>query len=666
MFSEAIVTDIVAPLVTTWLSPKLESFTQKLGTKKHVVEHTLESKFTEYLSRTYEKNSYMNTIIFRNVPQKIEDLYIPLTLRTKEEISDIIMDDDISEFFRSFDKVLITDSAGMGKSTLLKWIFRKGVEFNIGIPIFIELRKLSKNNTVIDELFKELNSINEEYDKEFILELIHKGDFIFYFDGYDEIPLDSRNEVTEDLQNFISKASSNKFILSSRPNTAIVSFRDFYEFNIKPLTKSEAYKLLEIYDKNNNLSDPIIDLLESKTHGESLKEFLINPLMVSLLYKGYEYKQTISYKKSIFYRQVFDALYENHDLTKGGAYIHQKFSELDIEEFHSILRVTAYLTIKVGKVEYEKDEIINYLTQAKELTKIDFKESLFLKDLVSSVPLFYEEGNYFRWKHKSLQEYFAALYICTDTKGKQELVLTNMYNSENFKDYLNILDLCYDVDYKNFEKSILYFFSEEIHSHFKSFEPFVTEIPEYDIKKRMNYTFGKQYYFIPVKNKILVSSDLVENQDLFLEEFDKECNKAENYIKENYKKVINGYENIAASIDSESKFILLVYEKNNNSILKLLASKSFKFISYSTPEQKANQDFTKLNDFLGQIENEGAFLSLDKFSVLNRKENYILVNDFIEIGNYGEPQIDFEGVSEFYQKLVREKLKVESQSLYDF
>lgn len=55
-----------------------------------------------------------------------------------------------------------------------------------------------------------------------------------------------------------------------------------------------------------------------------INEFLKNPLLVSLLFAAFDFKQTIPLKKHIFYRQVFDAYFDSHDLSKGDSYVHEK------------------------------------------------------------------------------------------------------------------------------------------------------------------------------------------------------------------------------------------------------------------------------------------------------------------------------------------------------
>ena len=147
-----------------------------------------------------------------------------------------------------YSSILITDTAGMGKSTLTKRAFLDVIENGYGIPIYIELRRLSKGKTVLMEIQEQVNSLTKEFNPQLLLEFIQTGGFIFFFDGYDEISLNERSFVTSDIQNFISKAGHNVFVMTSRPEQALTSFGDFQMFSINPLTKKEAFELLRRYD----------------------------------------------------------------------------------------------------------------------------------------------------------------------------------------------------------------------------------------------------------------------------------------------------------------------------------------------------------------------------------------------------------------------------------
>ncbi|MDQ8140752.1 NACHT domain-containing protein [Chryseobacterium sp. CFS15] len=465
-----IASPFIKTVVDTFVTPKLEKFRNRLTDENNINLLPIESNFTEYFHRTYKRLMVVNTLVFNNSQRFLDDIYVPLTIECKSERRVRLkikgFPDKLSN---DYSNILITDTAGMGKSTLMKTIFIDCINRQLGIPIFIELRRLSKEKTLIDEIIEQLNSIDKNFDKELLYELLADGEFIFILDGYDEITLKDREVVTTDIQNFINKAGNNKYFITSRPEKALLSFGSFREFYIHPLIKKEAYELLRKYDKQGHISSMLIKKLEEE-YLQNIEEFLVNPLLVSLLFTAFEHKQSIPFKKHLFYRQVYDANFENHDLTKGDSYIHKKYSNLEIDDFHRVLRHIGFSCLKSQKIEFTKDEILKLISESKVFcVGLEFTESNFLSDILKTVPLFSEDGNYYKWSHKSLQEYFAAQFIFLDAKKNQSKIIDLIYNHADLDKFINVLDLYYDMDYKTFRYRIEFKILEEYHHHLQNY-----------------------------------------------------------------------------------------------------------------------------------------------------------------------------------------------------
>lgn len=486
---------VINSLVNNIITPKIKVFAEKIHVAYNELLIPRGEHFEEYLYRTYKKYSIINTLVFKNEQRLLKDLYIPLTLlkeeqqRTKEQFR---IEEYPIELIRLYQKILITDTAGMGKSTLTKLLFLNVIENGYGIPIYIEMRRLKKDRPILHEIQEQINSLSKEFDVKLLLEFIQTGGFIFFLDGYDEISVDERSFVTSNIQDFISKAGNNIFIMTSRPEQTLACFGDFQRFTINPLTKKEAFELLRKYDKQGTTSKQLIEVLRSGQY-EMINEFLKNPLLVSLLYAAFDYKQTIPLKKHIFYRQVYDAYFDSHDLSKGDSYIHDKLSQLDTDDFDRVLRYVGFKCIKYQKIEFEKDTLLHIIDEARTFcSDLSFNSSDFLNDLLSAVPLFCQDGQYYRWVHKSLQEYFAAQFIFKDSKQKQDDLLTAIFNSDNIDKYVNLLDLYYDIDNWGFTKNIKYpLFKAYVDFYDKSI--YESEIIRNDyIEERIGQLFGRK------------------------------------------------------------------------------------------------------------------------------------------------------------------------------
>ena len=441
--TKPLVDNVVKDLVV----PKIKQFVDRLslGYNKNLVPTA--KHFQEYLNRAYDKYSILNTLVLRNRIKKLKDVYVPLTLvfEDNEGNSEYQKVDGFpKDFMVKNSKLLITDTAGMGKSTIVKRMFLDVVDNAYGIPIFIELRRINEQNDLIEEIETQISSLPQKFSHQLLLELLMSGGFIFFFDGCDEIPIANRTFVMHEVETFVSKASLNTFIVTSRPDEVLNCFGSFSRASIKGLSRGESFQLLRKYDNNGPVSRKLVETLKNEKY-KMITEFLENPLLVSLLFIAFDYKPTIPIKKHSFYRQVFDALFENHDLSKGDSYCHEKLSKLNSDDFEKILRRVGYEYQKKQQVEFLKQDILNIIGKAKDsYMKFTFANSDFLKDLLTSVPLFCQDGIYYKWAHKSLQEYYAALFISIDAKNGQGNILRSIYNSSNIQRYVNLLDLYYD------------------------------------------------------------------------------------------------------------------------------------------------------------------------------------------------------------------------------
>lgn len=505
----------IKAIVDTFVTPKLKKLKERFKLDYNKYHVLTEEQFSEYFYRTYKRVSIINTLVFNNSQRFIKEIYLPLTLvhKTARKEQRYKIQTFPTRLLKQYEKVLITDNAGMGKSTLMKKVFLDTIDEKKGIPLLIELRRLSKDKKIIEEIQEQLNSLVKDFNTSLLLELIMEGGFVILLDGYDEIPLSDRETVTADIQSFIAKASKNTFILTSRPESALKGFGDFLEVKIEPLKKKEAFELLRKYDKQGLVSSLLIKKLD-ENEMSNISEFLTNPLLVSLLFTAFQHKQTIPFKKHIFYRQVYDANFESHDLTKGDSYTHDKYSKLEIDDFHRVLRHIGFSCFKDSqRIEFSKDEILSLIRKAKIFCMdLSFKESDFLKDLLSTVPLFTQDGNYIRWAHKSLQEYFAAQFIYLDSKEQQSKILLQIYNKPTLDKFINILDLYYDIDTKGFRTTILFNLLVEFENHWSNCYTYNQhQINEQDFTSRKETCFlTEPYFYLMIQNDRLEIHDYLD------------------------------------------------------------------------------------------------------------------------------------------------------------
>ncbi|MFZ6755607.1 NACHT domain-containing protein [Undibacterium sp. Ji50W] len=498
--STALATVAVKEIASAIIKPIFAAAFQ--GSKKLTdsVKGIFIDKFAEYVERQIKSHSYLNTLVFQN-PMSLEDLYIPLTLSPSVKnytIEELLINKFPEKLFQSSKRVLITDTAGMGKSTLMKYMLIQCIRSNFAIPIFVELRHLSRSRTLKVLLEQELNGINSnnehKFEEEDLNTILKKGRFVFFLDGYDEISFGDREEVTKNVKTFFETYPNNFFIITSRPETALASFSSFDKYHIRPLKNIESFELIRKYD---NYGQRAITLI-ARLQGEDLRpvrEFLVNPLLTTLLYRCFEYKQRFPEKKHVFYRQVFDALYDWHDASKDGYNTREKKSKLDLDNFHRVLKVMGFISTMSGEIEGDKDKVLRWINEAKDLCfGLAFSENAFLEDITQAVPVFAKDGLAYKWAHKSIAEYFAAQYICTEGKQQQADVFKHILDSNQIERFINMLDQVYDIDQPAFRKYFSLPFAKDYLTYRKKrYLQVGPLIPSEDVELRRSISFGNSF-----------------------------------------------------------------------------------------------------------------------------------------------------------------------------
>ncbi|MDC9753361.1 NACHT domain-containing protein [Proteus mirabilis] len=487
--------------------------------------YKLKGQMSDYLAKTRAQCSIINSLAFPNVLKKVNDIYIPLTLSmldSREEREHTIKRGDL--FLSEFNNILIIDNAGMGKSTLMKKIVIDTIDHSEYIPIYIELRTLTNNP--IEEQINKLLGFDDVNDSDSILKKIP---FIYFFDGVDEIPFDLKNDLIKKIKVFSDEMSNSKIIITSRPDQSLLELHSFNRFKIKPLEIEQSYDLIKLYDINlvkrgsslilSNKLITEIKLMREKENNTIL-EFLTTPLYVSLLFCSYRYKPVIPRRKDLFYSQVFEALFETHDLSKETGYVREKSSGLDITDFSIILRRLAFWCLKNnGKLEFSRAELESILTNITEKLKgVNVKPIYFINDLTYSVPLFIKEGALYRWSHKSLMEYFSAEFICIEVKDKRDDLLLKLYESGSAVKYKNIIELCSDIDYASFRKSILRKCLTEYFEHLEKLEDldFLDDCNK-EIWASISFFSDLKLLLIPYSNANLGDLNILDNVYVFEE-----------------------------------------------------------------------------------------------------------------------------------------------------
>lgn len=160
---------LVEKIVVELITPKIKQFAVWCKDEYNEKMIPTAEHFREYLERTYDKYSCINVLAIPNSQFQLKDIYVTQSLvkynRFESEDDTTIINRLPTELIKKYKKLLITDTAGMGKSTILKYMFidliDKGLN-EVGIPIFVELNRLNKNRSILMEIQEEMDSLSKK------------------------------------------------------------------------------------------------------------------------------------------------------------------------------------------------------------------------------------------------------------------------------------------------------------------------------------------------------------------------------------------------------------------------------------------------------------------------------------------------------------------------
>lgn len=413
----------IKDLITTFVGDRLielmNSGTNRIADE---ISQIANNRILEYLCVEYERNSMTKTFLHRSEPIILESIYQPLHLQPAVERwgqicvnnSKRIPTDNIKDIFVKGKCATIIGTAGSGKSTLVKYLFVNAIKSKFKIPIKIELRYLNDyTGSLLSYIEEEIIKFSGIAEREKIIEkMFLSGDFIMFFDGYDEVSSQKKETLTKDICRITKKYPNNYYILTSRPFVNIDMIENFVNYHVCDLSEDEmvAFVNKQFPDSERELADKIIQIIKDK-NSKTYRSFLSNPLLLSMFIITYQTDSDIPQKRSDYYNQVFNTLYSVHDTSSKLGFVREKKSGLSKEDFVKILKRFSFKSFFNRKYSFALDYFESQITQIKNDLHLIFSNDDLISDLEVAIGILTQEGLEITFPHRSLQEYFAALYV---------------------------------------------------------------------------------------------------------------------------------------------------------------------------------------------------------------------------------------------------------------
>tara|TARA_Y100000588_G_scaffold83247_1_gene87807 strand:- start:1473 stop:3311 length:1839 start_codon:yes stop_codon:yes gene_type:complete len=450
----------------SYINETLSMFKEKAaGTNLAEISHWFsEPSYIERYHHCIKKEQQVFTLLFTDAAKKINTFFYPMKVRVDDKAGANDTDTSLSELIHinGSNGILINGRLGQGKSMLLKYL--QYLELNTGrtVPIFLELRKIKNSSQFIEICRNKFNELGLPCSEKLFEFLLSEGRISLFFDGFDELPFEAREEFNSALSSLVSKYSKAKIIVTSRENTEISINTSFKKYKIAELTETDLAPFIKQILRKSDLYQPIIAKI--KESDEFDFSVLNTPLMVTWFIIVYNKRFKIPKTKLGFYEDLFGAILSRHDGIKE-SYNRASKSRLNDEELKHVFSALCYITRKDQNSIFTKTEINSYIKRALNITDFEsVKPSDYLYDLTHVTCLMKLDGHDdYEFIHNSVAQYFSALFIKnTDDDNGKVFYTSKLKDSQRFEDELNFLET---IDHFRYIKYFILPLREQLVDH---------------------------------------------------------------------------------------------------------------------------------------------------------------------------------------------------------
>lgn len=405
-------------------------------------------EFDRYLNNAVQRYNKVRTLATGPNPRKIigkDNIYIEIGVKHGDKV---ISTENIDELLKISNKLIIQGTGGIGKSMLMRYLFIDTATTGQYIPVLLELRKISNQPageiSILELIYSCLMDFDVNLSREQFEYSLRLGKYLFLFDGFDEVKEALAAETAEKIQEFSSKYPKNPCVITSRPKQETSPLETFTTVSSLTLSKAQATSLASKLWPNDEKAKEFCKQLDSELF-EKHKDFAENPLLLSMMFLTFMRNNSIPDHLSDFYNKAYEALYSAHDNNDKGTYKRDFVcSSLDEAQFKLLLSRFCFVTYFKEIYEFKTNEIMNLLKECIDRLQLkNISANDYLKDLRNAVCIIVQDGEIYRFSHRSFQAYFAAVYTASVLTDEEQKSLFNKVLSKEIcwhkRDYYNLL-----------------------------------------------------------------------------------------------------------------------------------------------------------------------------------------------------------------------------------
>jgi hypothetical protein len=450
------------PIMTT-LSLEALKQTVTFVTKKilnKVWEHDINKgkELIRQLSEDYSAEVYVEKYVNRFMKMRtlhsaesdvyLDAIYSPLKLEAQSNGTVFTVDDGFTLDNRQV--INIIGIAGQGKSTILRKLFLEELLKAKRFPFMIELRRV-ENATIINHLKQQLKDIGLKFGDDDVEILLQSKKVVLMLDGYDEIPSNNRHRLLNEIMQLNTRYCCD-IIVTTRPGTEICSEVNIINLKVKNLETDEIISIISKLDNKGEQED----LPKLIKENQQLRDTLVSPILVNLLYVCYPYLDVVPESVVDFYDKLFITLFSRHDKIKN--FNREKYSPITAIDAIKIFNAFCFDSINKNYLEFTEESLYIFLNSAIKLNQISpsFTEQI-QKDLINITCLIQMDGfDKYVFLHKSVQEFHAAKFISSLPHKHKKRCYSNLLKNIDLDDkFDNVLLFLKHIDTDDYNNLLI-------------------------------------------------------------------------------------------------------------------------------------------------------------------------------------------------------------------
>lgn len=385
----------------------------------------LGTAFSRYLNNATLRYNQVRTLATGTTPRTIigsGNVYVSIGVKYEDKQIDT---DTVDSMLRISKNILILGTGGIGKSMMMRYLFLNTAHRGEYVPVLLELRKISNQASgqisIMDLIFSCMNDFDVSLPRDQFEYSLRLGKYIFLMDGFDEVKEHQAAETAAAIQDFCAKYPKNPCIITSRPRRDTSPLETFTTLESLPLNKEQAISLASKIWEEDEKTKEFCKQLDDELY-EKHRDFAENPLLLSMMFLTFMRNNSVPNHLAEFYGKAFDALYSAHDSNDKGFYRREfRCNDLDEPGFRLLLSHFCFQSYFKEDYEFTQDELLSYLQRS--ISKLGFTSIQardYLEDLRNVVCLIVEDGDIYRFSHRSFQAYFAACYTSNTLTDEQQ------------------------------------------------------------------------------------------------------------------------------------------------------------------------------------------------------------------------------------------------------